>query len=100
MRVEQVTELPRHAPQLVERHAALGAVEQEPQHDAAGFGAILHVHEFEAPRQREGLRDLPDSLGHRGPIHEPCSSKMKEWAGAHSVWSVKAGEPGSITRGS
>src|SRR5437773_1379501 len=82
--VEQVTELARHARQLVERHTALGAVEQEAQHYPAPLGAVLHVHELEAPREREGLRELPDALGHRGRIHELCSSKNEKVGGAHS----------------
>src|SRR5438034_8854393 len=46
-----------------------------------------HVHELEAPRERERLRQLPDALGHRGPIHELCSSRNEKVGGAHSVWS-------------
>src|SRR5205823_1578707 len=80
VRVEHVAELTGHASQLVDRDAALRAVDQQPQDQPSAFGAVLHVDELEPRSQDEGLRQLPDAARHRGRVHVMRSSKIKKWA--------------------
>src|SRR5581483_889303 len=77
VRVEEVAQLTRDARQLVECDAPFRAVEQETQDGAPALRAVLHVDELEPRREGEGLRQLPDALGHRGPIHEPAPRNKK-----------------------
>src|SRR5215510_10653679 len=95
--VEQVAELAGQPRELVQGDAAVGPVDEQTEHGAAALGAVLHVDELEPARERDGLRQLPDALGHRGPIHQTCSSKIKKWAAPTRFWSVKAGESRPIT---
>src|SRR5262245_11347707 len=73
--VEHVAELAGNVHQLIEGDASFGSVDQQAQHEAPALGTILHVDELESPREDEGLRELPDALGHRRPIHGNASSR-------------------------
>src|SRR5437870_2183224 len=80
VRIEHVAELTGHASQLVDRDAALRAVDQQPQHQPPALGAVLHVDELEPRPEDEGLPQLPDAVRHRGRVHVMRSSKIKKWA--------------------
>src|SRR5262245_24179550 len=109
VRIEDIAQLARDSRQLVERDTtggagrrrALGTIEQQSQDQPPSFGPVLHVDELEPRPKGEGLGQLPDALGHRGPIHRIFTPyKMKKWAEAHFCRSVKPGNLHRITRGS
>ena len=82
MRVEHVAQLARDARDLVERHAALGAVDQQAEDHAPALRTVLDVDQLEPRREYDGLGQLPDTLGDRRPIHcDVIPPKMKKWAG-------------------
>src|SRR5215469_14766956 len=82
--VEHITQLARHARQLVQGHAALGPVDEHAKDQPPSLGTVLDVDELEARRRGDGLRQLPDAPGNRGPIHRvDLLTKTKKWARAH-----------------
>src|SRR5262245_20635089 len=68
--VEPTTQLARPARQLVEGHAALGPIDEHAKDQPPCLGTVLDVDELEARRRGDGLRQLPDAPGNRGPIHQ------------------------------
>src|SRR6185503_7999590 len=75
VRIEEMPYLARNPGQLVDGHASGRTIDQEAQDRASAFGAVLHVDELEPRRHPDGLRQPPDTLGDRRPIHECLSSK-------------------------
>src|SRR5262249_28956032 len=49
--------------------AALGPIDEHAKDQPPSLGAVLDVDELEARRRGDGLRQLPDAPGNRGPIH-------------------------------
>ena len=92
VRVEHVAELARDARQLVERDAALGPVEQQPQDRRALLRGGTARRRARAPPPGRGARPAPRRAG--SPRPDPsncCSSQNEKVGGAHFGWSVKAG---------
>jgi hypothetical protein len=79
--VEHVTQLACGARDLVEGHAALGAVQQQAEDHPTGLRTVLDVDQLEPRREHDGLCQLPDALGDGRPLHcDVIPPKMKKWA--------------------